>query len=140
LQLVNIEIGNATGVNTNLDVSEYETFVGTFHTHPRPLLVGQINRGFSNSDMLTAINDGEKLSVIQTEDDVFALVRTEKTPSSVSRRTFYMEFDELMNQYEQFGFSREEALICTNLDISEKYGIAFYRGKIKNKLEVVYKP
>lgn len=140
LQLVNIEIGSATGVNTNLDVSEDETFVGTFHTHPRPLLLGQINRGFSNSDILTAINDREKLSMIQTEDDVFALVRTGKTPSSVSKRTFYMEFDELMNQYEQSGFSREEALICTNLDISEKYGLAFYRGKAKNKLEVVYKP
>jgi len=45
-----------------------------------------------------------------------------------------------MNQYEQFGFLREEALICTNLDLCEKYGLAFYRGKAKNKLEVVYKP
>lgn len=48
--------------------------------------------------------------------------------------------DELMNQYEQSRLSREEALICTNLDLCEKYGLAFYRGKTKNKLEVVYKP
>ena len=28
----------------------------------------------------------------------------------------------------------EEALICTNLDLCERYGLAFYRGKTKNKL------
>jgi proteasome lid subunit RPN8/RPN11 len=86
LCLRNIVSGDSTSVNPTLAVSAGEIFVGTFHTHPYES--GLTGMAFSGADIASAINANEAISVVQSGDVLFALVRTEKTSPSADLSAF----------------------------------------------------
>jgi hypothetical protein len=50
------------------------------------------------------------------------------------------EVEVLFDEYVQDGLPYQEALLLANLDICERYGLAFYAGKAFQKLEEVFRP
>ena len=77
VQLAYPVIGDAGHVEPVYDVAADETFIGTFHTHPYES--GLTGMAFSGGDIASAINKAEWISLVQSGDDVFALIRTDKT-------------------------------------------------------------
>ncbi|MBC8449307.1 MAG: hypothetical protein H8D78_16285 [Chloroflexi bacterium] len=138
LRLVGITEGDAEGVTPELEVDEGEEFIGTFHTHPYE--DGTTGMAFSGIDIAGAINNGEKISVVQSGRDIFALVRTEGTPVRVDPRRLDQELNTAYRGYVKMGLADQEALLAANLDACEKYRLAFYWGTIPQRLLEVYKP
>ena len=139
LRMDNLVEGGPSSVTPNRDVGADRTLVGTFHTHPYP--DGTTGMAFSGADIAYAINKGDTMTLVQSGQDTFALVHTEKTPASVSRAVLEAEFDVLFDEYViEDAMSDQEAALVTNLDLCKRYGLAFYLGKSDGKLEVVYKP
>ena len=139
LRMDNVVEGGPNSVIPDRDVGADKTLVGTFHTHPYP--DGTTGMAFSGTDIAYAVNNGDTMTLVQSGQDVFGLVRTEKTPASVRRASLEAEFDALFDEYViEDGMSDQEAALVTDLDLCKRYGLAFYLGKSDGKLEVVYKP
>ena len=139
LRMDNVVEGGPSSVIPDRDVGADKTLVGTFHTHPYP--DGTTGMAFSGADIAYAINKGDTMTLVQSGQDVFGLVCTEKTPATVSRADLEAEFDALFDEYViEDAMSDQEAALVTNLDLCKRYGLAFYLGKSDGKLEVVYKP
>jgi len=137
LRLVHIVEGDARSVVPRFKVKEGEEFVGTFHTHPYE--DGTVGMAFSGIDIACTINDSERLSIVQSGGDLFALVRTERTPNRVERCRLEEEMDEAYRGYVRMGLADQEALLAANLDACVKYGLAFYWGKAFQNLQMVYR-
>lgn len=139
LKMDNIVEGGPSSVFPDRDVGVDKTLVGTFHTHPYPDRT--TGMAFSGADIAYAINKGDMITLVQSGQDVFGLVRTEKTTAVVSQADLEAEFDALFDEYViDDAMSDQEAALVTNLDLCKRYGLAFYLGKSDEKLEVVYKP
>jgi hypothetical protein len=139
LRMDNVVEGGPSSVIPDRDVGADKTLVGTFHTHPYP--DGRTGMAFSGTDIAYALINGDTLPLVQSGQDVFGLVRTEKTPALVNWADLEAEFDVLFDEYViEDGMSDQEAALVTNLDLCKRYGLAFYLGKSDGKLEVVYKP
>ncbi len=138
LGLAHIVEGDARRVTLRLKVKESEEFVGTFHTHPYE--DGTVGMAFSGVDIACTINNGERLSVVQSGRDLFALVCTEGTPDLVERCRLEEEIDEAYRGYVRMGLADQEALLAANLDACVRYGLAFYWGKAFQTLRMVYRP
>lgn len=138
LSLRNIVTGDSAGVNPTQFVSINEIFVGTFHTHPYEN--GLTGMAFSGADIASAINIKENISVVQSGNELFALVRTEETLPSVNVMLLDQEVEVLFDEYVQDGLPYQEALIFANLDACVHYGLAFYAGKAFQKLKEVFRP
>jgi len=131
--------GTAGDVEPNYDVAQDETFIGTFHTHPYES--GLTGIAFSGGDIASAINEEEWISIVQSGDDVFALIRTDKTSTSVDPIFVARQVDSLyLSGQVLAGLSPPDALWVANLQVCAVYGLAFYAGKIDGKLEVIFKP
>jgi hypothetical protein len=81
LKLINEVAGDLFAVLPNFVVPALDILVGTFHTHPR--IDGLLPMPFSHNDFVSAVQLHEKLSVLYSDEIVFALVRT----------TFTAEYD-----------------------------------------------
>lgn len=138
LRLVGIAEGNAESVIPELEMDEGEEFIGTFHTHPYE--DGTTGMAFSGIDIAGAINNGEKISVVQSGRDIFALVRTEETSVKVDAQRLDQELNIAYRGYVEMGLADQEALLAANLDACEKYRLAFYWGTVPQRLLEVYKP
>jgi hypothetical protein len=117
---------------------------------------------FSGGDIASAILGKEQISIVQSGEEVFtsftdafglrfALVRTEKTPTSVTYIDIKQELEDVFKVYLRRGMSIQHAAITVrklssllrkppNLDMCRHCGLAFYYGKIQQKLEGVYFP
>jgi len=138
LRLVGITEGDAESVTPKLEVDEGEEFIGTFHTHPYE--DGTTGMAFSGIDIASAINNDEKVSVVQSGRDIFALVRTEGTPIEVDPQRLDHGLNMAYRGYVRMGLADQEALLAANLDACKRYRLAFYWGRVPQRLLEVYKP
>lgn len=139
LTLTNQVAGTAYSIAFDLShISDEVIFVGTFHTHPYES--GLTGMAFSGADIANAINRRESLSLVQSGDLVFAVVRTEKTPDQVDWSAIDEELDALYRGYVKEGLFLDEAAFQANLDLCARYGLAFYWGEIFGELWEVYRP
>jgi len=136
LRLVKVRQGTRGYVTIESDTPDQ--FVGSFHTHPYP--DGTTGIGFSGADIADTISSGELLSIVQSGQEVFALLRTELTPTWVNRSRLQREHDDLHYDYLGRVLSVQRAVHYTNVDLCEAYGLAFYVGVTFHKLEEVYRP
>ncbi|MFQ5854429.1 MAG: hypothetical protein ACE5LU_02130 [Anaerolineae bacterium] len=138
LQLKNAVAGTSGDVAIAVELSSGETLAGTFHTHPYE--DGTTGMPFSGTDIASALASGENLSIVQSGDEVFALIRTEKTQSLEELAALIEEFNSAYTSYFNAGLSEQDAGIAANLDMCAKYGLAFYRGHASGELRKVYGP
>jgi len=139
LKLVNETVGAADRIDLDTScVGPGETFVGTFHTHPYES--GLTGMAFSGADFAHAINRGNILTLVQSGDLIFGLVRTEKTPANVDRGQLIQELDALFIEYLAEEMFPDEAAFEANLDMCARYGLAFYWGEVFGELREVYRP
>jgi hypothetical protein len=131
-------VGTADHVEPIYDVHQGETFIGTFHTHPYER--GLTGMAFSGEDIASAINEEEWISLAQSGDEVFALIRTDKTVPFVDSHAVASQLSHLYNAFLNTDLSPQSALRIANLQICSTYGLAFYAGQIGKPLEVKFKP
>jgi len=136
LKLANIVEG--TGERVQLSIAWGETFVGSFHTHP--YADGTTGIAFSGADIADAINNEELISIVQSGQDVYAVVRTDEAPSHVDRESLKNRHETLYWQYLGQGMSDEKAVYYTNLDICQDCGLAMYVGRVFESLWEAYRP
>jgi len=138
LKFINEVRGDSSEVTPDLNVSARETFVGTFHTHPR--VDGLVPMPFSPSDFVSAVLLRENISVMRSEETVLALVRTQRTVASIDAEEAQREFYEVF-QSEVFLSGRIlDAVWKANLALCERYGFALYVGRSDEPLKEVYRP
>jgi proteasome lid subunit RPN8/RPN11 len=119
-------------------VAPGETCVGTYHTHPHP--GGLTGVAFSAADIASAIVLKEWISLVQSGDSVFAMIRTDKTPNRVDRLVLKANFDQFFNAARHAGLSEYEAVWAANVGVCRLYGLALYKGRTDKNLEVIFKP
>ncbi|MFQ5854437.1 MAG: hypothetical protein ACE5LU_02170 [Anaerolineae bacterium] len=137
LKLVNPVEGTSRGVAPNLEIPEGVRFVGTFHTHPYE---DGTTAAFSGQDIAASLAHRERISLVRSGDDVFALVRTDKTLEKVNTSRVNREFgEEVRKHLDKTGVSFSEAVYLANIELCSKHGLAFYRGR-GGKLKEVYVP
>ena len=137
LKLVNPVEGTSNSVIPNLDIAEDEEFVGTFHTHPHE---GGITTAFSDQDVASALESQEKVSLVRSGDDTYALVRTNLTPEEIDTDELREAFDqEMLRHTDDPNVSFSEAVYLANIEMCRRYGLAFYKGK-GGSLREVYRP
>ncbi len=136
LRLVNVVAG--TEEQVRLVVPSGMTFVGTFHTHP--YADGTTGIAFSGADIADAINSGERISLLQSGRDTFALLRTHLTPWRVFRTLLKAQYEAAHDFYLMQRFSEQDAVHYAVTDLCEAYGLAFYSGLAFERLIEVYRP
>jgi len=134
LKLVNLVKGTSNSVMLSLDIAEGEEFVGTFHTRPH-------ETAFSDQDFFSTLESQEKISLLRSGDETYALVRTDLTSRKVDaakvREAFDQEVLRCMMDYP--GVSWSGAIYRTNIEMCRRHGLAFYRGR-GSSLREVYRP
>jgi len=138
VQLSYFAIGTPDGAEPSYHVQPDETCVGTYHTHPYEN--GLTGMSFSGPDIASAINRAEWISLVQSGADVFALIRTDKTPERVSLALLEWEVEALYAMGLQLHLAPPDALWIANLEMCATYGLAFYAGEADTPLEVIFKP
>ena len=136
-KLVNPVVGEEDRVRPNRRVAEGEKLMGTFHTHP--YREGYTGVAFSGQDIANAINSHDNITVVQSGEDVFALMPTDKTPEMIDPVVLKREFHQRLGMHADEGMTFPEAMYAANLDICEKYRIALYRSR-RGILRRVYRP
>lgn len=136
LKLVNVVEG--TGEWVQLRIGLDETFVGSFHTHP--YADGTTGIAFSGADIADAINHGELISIVQSGQDVYAIVRTEETPFRVDRESLKIGLGTLHWRYLGQGMSDQQAVYYANLDVCGDCSLAMYAGRPFEPLWEAYRP
>lgn len=141
VKLVNPVAGDANSVEPNRNVPEEDELLGTFHTHPYSREEGgHTGVPFSGQDIVLTINEGDEIALVQSGEDVFAIQRTDATPDTVDKDTLKQEFgDALFNYLDDPNVSFAEANYKANLEICQKYSLAFYAGR-NGSLKEVYRP
>jgi len=139
LALVNIVAGSASAVTPNFHVPQGLTVVGFFHTHPS---VDRAIRGcaFSDVDIIGFINDGEFLSLVQSESYLFALVRSARTPEAVNDTELWQLYQQAYQDALEDGQTVSRAVFTANLEVCARYRLALYRGRIFGRLQEAYRP
>jgi hypothetical protein len=123
LKLVNEVVGSPSNVVPNWAVAG---FVGTFHTHPRT--DGFLPMPFSHADFVSAIKLREKLSLLYSDELVFALACTTTTTNDVNLYEIQNEFlAVVMDPALRAGFL-PTAVWTANKWLAEKYGFGLYMG------------
>ncbi|MFQ5854595.1 MAG: hypothetical protein ACE5LU_02975 [Anaerolineae bacterium] len=80
------------------------------------------------------------MTLVQSGDLIFGLVRTEKTPSRVDWDKLRRELDNLYSDCLAEGLFPDEAAFEANLDMCARYGLVFYWGEVFGELQEVYRP
>jgi len=126
LKLVNEVVGSSLHVMPDFTVAAPNVFVGTFHTHPRT--DGLLPMPFSYTDFVSAIQLRERLSVLYSDQLVFALVRTAMTADHADPFTMGNEWRAFLHGVNE----RSELFLDTIWDFNkwfaEKYGFGLYMG------------
>jgi hypothetical protein len=138
LTLDNVTIGEADRLQLNMEVGGNKLFVGTFHTHPH--VSGVRGAAFGTRDFAFAINSGSILALVHSGRYLYALVRTEFTPTTVSVDSLRKGFDKILAHERDLGYTVLEALLETNLWLCERYGLAFYYAEPPDPLQEIYRP
>jgi hypothetical protein len=126
LKLINEVAGLPNFVVPNFIVAASQTFIGTFHTHPRT--DGLLPMPFSDTDFVSAIQLREKLSVLYSDDIVFALVRTTSTSDHVDPFEIRGEFLAFWMGLDTQAKFQLNAVWEANKACAVKYGFGLYMG------------
>ncbi len=138
LRLVNIVEGTSDDVTLVLTLRSGQRYVGFFHTHPYE--EGDTGIAFSGADFAVAFDTDAAIAVVQSGDYLFALVRTEQTPSTVDLAAVEEEGDELIEQFINDDLPFDEAVLRASLELCARYGWALYAGTSDGVLEVLLRP
>jgi hypothetical protein len=136
LRLANLTSGTAEGLQ--LSIPSGSRFVGSYHTHPHS--AGHTGIGFSGADFADAVNQGERISIVQSGRHIFALLPTEKTPTGLRVGEWRSRMNTL---FEQAYLERENILVASliaNKIICQELSISLYYGRIFSQLAEVYRP
>jgi len=119
------------GEKSEINLNELEKGdVGWIHTHPE-------GTPFSDADFSSTINSNEKLSVLHSGDNVYALAKTKNTPNDLDPWGVSDEYDNLVADKVADGYSEYEAMRMANIELADKYDMKFYEGKPNEKLNRV---
>ncbi len=136
LRLVYVTSGSAEGLRLIMPTGGH--FVGTFHTHPH--VGGHTGIGFSGADLADMANQGERISLVQSGQHTFMLLRTANTPSNLS----VAEWRDRMNtRFGQAYLERRDILaasLLANRVICQELALALYYGRMFEQLVEVYRP
>jgi hypothetical protein len=136
LRLVNPASGTAKELRLILPADS--RFVGSFHTHPH--LQGHTGIGFSGADFADMANQGETISLVQSGQHVFMLLRSEGTPSSLDVNEWRNRMNALFQQaYQERGNILAASLIA-NLAVCQDLVLALYYGQVFGQFVEVYRP
>jgi len=135
LQLVNVVSGDA--FRLQLRFERHEDYVGTFHTHPN--LHGMIV-AFSAADFADTVNAGEMLSLLQSGPEIYALFRSENTPTYVDGAELARYARMARDFYVSSGFSIEDAIYQANIELCVELRLALYGGFSGEVLERIVRP
>jgi hypothetical protein len=113
--------------------------LGFFHTHWYLNETEQI--GFSHLDFAGILEDGECLSIVRSGQQVFALLRTEKSPEPYPVNSQQeKEFLDVFVYYIRKGLAQDDACRNANHDLSRRVGLGFYSGKFGDSLKLEVAP
>jgi len=126
LKLINEVAGSLFNVIPNFAVAEPNTFLGTFHTHPR--IDGLLPMSFSDADFVSVIQLHEKLSLLYSDEIVFALARTAATADHVNFYTVRSEFRSFLRGIDEQSELFLGAIWESNKWLAAKYGFGLYMG------------
>lgn len=146
LVMINKSSGSSGAFSPNTDVPDGYTYVGTFHTHPYGKNDGTWNGAtmpFSAGDISSIDDYNEKISVVQSGDNVYALVPTDKTPSNIPDKATEKAYDQSFNKeyakQKKAGKTDAEAASLAGekatADMAKKYNMGYYKGKNGQPLE-----
>jgi len=123
LKLINEVAGSLFNVLPNFAVAAPNTFLGTFHTHPR--IDGLLPMPFSDTDFVSTIQLREKLSLLYSDEIVFALVRTLSTSDDVDVFEIHGEFLSFFGTRTEL---QPDAVWEANKALAVRYGFGLYMG------------
>ena len=123
LKLVNEVTGSSSHVLPNWAVPG---FVGTFHTHPRTDVF--LPMPFSHAEFVPAIQLRERLSLLYSDELVFALVRTTTTADDVNIHEIQNEFLAFVRDPDLRAKFLPTTVWAANKWLAEKYGLGLYMG------------
>ncbi len=136
LRLVRPVRGTAEGLRLILPAES--RFVGSFHTHPHA--EGHTGIGFSGADFADMANQGERISLVQSGQHVFMLLRAEDTPSNLDVNEWRSRMNTLFEQAYRERRSVLAASLIANRAICQDLTLAFYYGHAFGRLVEVYRP
>jgi hypothetical protein len=132
--------GATGGFVANLRVGWDERLLGVYHTHV--YASGDTGFAFGGNDFAGFVAHPKMLLLlVQSGDDLFALVRTPHTAGAVpadflgGNGRFYERLADCWEANPHWTY--QEALRQTNVDFCQTFGIAFYQGLAGQPLEVV---
>jgi hypothetical protein len=126
LKLINEVAGLPNFVVPNFIVAASQTFIGTFHTHRR--IDDLLPMPFSATDFVSAIQLCERLSVLCSDQLVFALVRTAITADYADAITAGSEFGSFLRNVDEQSELFLDAVWEANKWLAQKYGFGLYVG------------
>jgi hypothetical protein len=127
-----------TAESLRLVVPVGSQIVGSFHTHPDPS--GYTGIGFSGADCADMANQDELISLVQSGQDVFMLLRTETTPSALNVDEWRTRMNTLFEQAYRSRRNILAASLIANRAICQELALALYYGHVFGRLVEVYRP
>jgi hypothetical protein len=96
---------------------------GDVHTHPP----GKPNLGFSGPDVATMVNEKDSVKFLFLREKQFMLLRTGSTPvNQLDSNTMRAWQLNRLIELKKNGASEESALRVTTIELSRKFGLAYY--------------
>jgi len=136
LRLVRPVSGTAEGLRLVMPVGS--RFVGSFHTHPDP--AGHTGIGFSGADFTDMANQGERISLVQSGQHIFMLLRAEETPTNLD----VAEWRSRMNTLFERAYRKQRSILAASLianqAVCQDLVLALYYGHVFERLVEVYRP
>jgi len=103
--------------------------LGVFHTHPYSEAEGgYTDVSFSGGDFAAMLNEGDAVSVVQSGDRQFMLLRTGDTPPGLDPATVRDEVDGKFAELLEQGHDFAEASRMSAEWGARQYGMAYYEG------------
>lgn len=120
-----------------------ERLAGVYHTHV--YASGETGVAFSDFDIASVIIcPAIPLSVAQSGEELFALIRSRRTVSVIpydflgGNGQFYAKLADMMETNPRLSY--QQALWLTNLHFAQSFKIGLYRGRIFGPLRGVFQP
>jgi hypothetical protein len=137
--LVNTDHGESGSFQPSTDVPEGSTYKGTFHTHPYGKNDGDTDGAhttFSGGDIGTLDDYHEDVSIVQSGDNKYVFVKTDKSPDSIDDDQISKDYDAISDkEYDEqikAGKTPPEALelACDKAasEMAKKLNYGYYKG------------
>ena len=118
--IVNQGSGGSGAFTPSTDVPDDHKYLGTFHTHPYGKNDGALDgahAAFSGGDIGTLDDYHENLSMLQSGDNKYVLVKTTTSPSTI-------DDDKINDEYEKIRKAEQARLLATGMDRKQAFELA----------------